>query len=213
MNRGTFTHAAADNWNRATDAVTGEHLYIVNLILFQSKNRTLERGFDNQENYLRPSLSKDRKRSSTSERLTTQILNFFKGNNVGPVHLKNRLILEWYFQEPHSHTVMRAIDRACIFLRICPKKIFQIQVTDEIPDDAPQKDVPGWTAFDSIISNRTSVSTNIGYCQAIPSPPSDFNTVYTVLQRAEALFRRIGQEIILLTGCQVLLWNKPIKLH
>ena len=140
MNRGTFTHAAADNWNRATDAVTGEHLYIVNLILFQSKNRTLERGFDNQENYLRPSLSKDRKRSSTSERLTTQILNFFKGNNVGPVHLKNRLILEWYFQEPQSHTVMRAIDRAWIFLRICPKKIFQIQVTDEIPDDAPQLD-------------------------------------------------------------------------
>ena len=41
MNRGTFTHAAADNWNRATDAVTGEHLDIVNLVLFQSKNRTL----------------------------------------------------------------------------------------------------------------------------------------------------------------------------
>ena len=38
MNRGTFTHAAADNWNRATDAVTGEHLVIVNLALYQSKN-------------------------------------------------------------------------------------------------------------------------------------------------------------------------------
>ena len=36
MNRGTFTHAAADNWNRATDAVAGEHLNIVNLVLFQS---------------------------------------------------------------------------------------------------------------------------------------------------------------------------------
>ena len=47
MNRGTFTHAETDNWNRATDAVTGEHLDIVNLVLFQSKNRTLERGFDN----------------------------------------------------------------------------------------------------------------------------------------------------------------------
>ena len=61
MNRGTFTHEAADNWNRATDAVTGEHLDIVNLVFFQSKNRTLERGFDNQENYVRPSRSKDRK--------------------------------------------------------------------------------------------------------------------------------------------------------
>ena len=145
MNRGTFTHAAADNWNRATDAVTGEHLDSVNLVLFLSKNRILQRGFDNQENYVRPSLSKDRKRSLTSERLTTQILNCpnLKGNNVGPVHLKNRLSLEWYFQEPQSHTVMRAIDRAWIFLHICPKKIFEIQVTDKIPEDAPQPDVPG----------------------------------------------------------------------
>ena len=206
MNRGTFTHAAADNWNRATDAVTGEHLDIVNLVLFQSKNRTLERGFDDQENYVRPSLSKDRKRSLTSERLTTQILNCpnLKGNNVGPVHLKNRLSLEWYFQEPQSHTVMRAIDRALIFLRIGPEKIFEIQVTDEIPEDAPQQDVPGWTAFHAIISNRLSVPTNIGYCQAIPSFPSDVNTVYTVLKRAEALFRRIGQEMIILTWDEAL---------
>ena len=61
MNQGTFTHAAADNWNRATDAVTGKHLDIVNLVLFQSKNRTLERGFDNQKNYVRLSLSKNQK--------------------------------------------------------------------------------------------------------------------------------------------------------
>ena len=44
INRGAFTHAAADNWNRAMDAVTGKHLDIFNLVLFQSKNRTLERG-------------------------------------------------------------------------------------------------------------------------------------------------------------------------
>ena len=52
MNRGTFTHAAADNCNRAMNAVTGEHLDIVNLVPFQSKHRTLERGFDNQEKYV-----------------------------------------------------------------------------------------------------------------------------------------------------------------
>ena len=95
--------------------------------------------------------------------------------------------------------VMRAIDRAWIFLRICPKKIFEIQVTDEIPEDAPQQDVPGWTAFHAIISNCPNVPTNIGYFQAIPSLPSNFNTVYTVLKRAKALFRRIGQEMIILT--------------
>ena len=36
----TFTRAAADNWNRATDSVTGEHLDIVNLPMFQSNQKT-----------------------------------------------------------------------------------------------------------------------------------------------------------------------------
>ena len=99
---------------------------------------------------------------------------------------------------------MKAIDRAWIFLRICPKKTFEIQVTDEIPEDAPQQDVPGWTACHAIISNRPSVPNNIGYCQAIPSSPSDFNTVYTVPKRAEALFGRIGQEMIILTWDEAL---------
>ena len=73
--------------------------------------------------------------------------------------------------------------------------------TDEIPEDALQQDVSGWTAFHAIISNRPSVPSNIGYCQAIPSHPSDFNTVYTVLKRAEALFR---QEMIILTWDEAL---------
>ena len=76
MNRGTFTHSAAGNWNRATDAVTGEHLDIVNLVLFQSKNRTLERGFDNQEKYVIPSLSKDR------NKLNDLILNLTPENTT-----------------------------------------------------------------------------------------------------------------------------------
>ena len=82
--------------------------------------------------------------------------------------------------------------------------IFEIQVTDEIPEDAPQQDVPGWTAFHAIISNHSSVPTNIGYCQAIHSPSSDFNTVHTVLKRAEELFRRIGKEMIILTWDEAL---------
>ena len=99
---------------------------------------------------------------------------------------------------------MRAIDRAWIFLHFCPEKIFEIQVTDEIPEDAPQQDVPGWTTFHGIISNCPNVPTNIDYYQAIPSHPSDFNTVYTVLKRAETLFTRAWQEMIILT------WDKAL---
>ena len=40
----TFTHAAADNWNRATDSITGKHLDIVNLVMFQSNQKNMEVG-------------------------------------------------------------------------------------------------------------------------------------------------------------------------
>ena len=55
----TFTHAAADNWNRATDSVTAEHLDIVNLVMFQSYQKNMELGsFNNNTNTSRAPLPK-----------------------------------------------------------------------------------------------------------------------------------------------------------
>ena len=39
---GIFTHASADNWNRATDSVTGKLLDIVNMVLFQDSSTQSE---------------------------------------------------------------------------------------------------------------------------------------------------------------------------
>ena len=64
----TFTHAAADSWNRATDSVTGEHLDIVNLVMFQSNERNIELGsFNNSTNTHRAPLPKERKRSLAAD--------------------------------------------------------------------------------------------------------------------------------------------------
>ena len=198
----TFTHAAADNWNRATDSVTGEHLDIVNLVMFQSNERNIELGsFNNSTNTHRAPLPKERKRSLAADQLTTQIFNCpnLQGNNIGPLHLKNRLNLDWYFVDSLSHSATRDIDRAWIFLRICPPTIFEIQL-----ENRAEQPVPGWSAFHAKISNRPGIPTNIGYCQPIPAPPAEFNTVYTVLKRAEALFRRIGQQAVILTWDEAL---------
>ena len=58
----TFTQAAADNWNRATDSVTGNHLDIVNLVMFQSYQKNMELGsFINSTNTSRAPRPKERK--------------------------------------------------------------------------------------------------------------------------------------------------------
>ena len=80
---------------------------------------------------------------------------------------------------------------------------------------APQY-VPGWSAFHAMLSTYLAIPTNIGYCQAIPSPPYDFNTVYTVLKRAQSMFRRLGQTVFILTWdealyskAQIVKWRNP----
>ena len=141
----TFTRAADDNWNRVTDSVTGEHLAIVNFIIFQSNQKDIELGsFNNSTNTSRAPLLKERKRSLTADQLATQIFNCLnlQGNNISPLHLKNRLNLDQYFVDSLSHSATRDNDRAWIFLRICPPTIFEIQL-----ENRTEQLIPEWSAF------------------------------------------------------------------
>ena len=180
---GIFTHAAADNWNRATDALTGEHFDIVNMVLYQAKRSDLEGQFDCGA----ITHNKEHKRSlRTRNTVTNQILNCpnLTGKVSGPIHLKNHLDSGWFSEFSEEHAEIQSVDKVWVFLRMCPTKLFQIT----FQRTAPQF-VPGWSAFHAMFSTYPAIPTNIGYCQAIPSPPSDFNTVYTVLKKAQLMFR------------------------
>ena len=76
--------------------------------------------------------------------------------------------------------------------------------------------MPRWTVFHAMISHRVYDPTNIGYCQLIAVPPTDFNTVYTVLARAESMFQRLRQQVVILTRdealyskAQIIKWRNP----
>ena len=60
------------------------------------------------------------------------------------------------------------------------------------------------------VSDLPGIPTSICYCQLIPAPPAEFNTVYTVLKRPEALFRRIGQQAVMLTLDEALYFKAQI---
>ena len=122
---GIFTHAAADNWNRATDALTGEHFDIVNMVLYQAKRSDLEGQFDCGEIIH----NKEHKRSlRTRNTVTNQILNCpnLTGKVSGPIHLKNHLDSGWFSEFSEEHAEIQSVDKVWVFLRMCPTKLFQI---------------------------------------------------------------------------------------
>ena len=168
------------------------------MILYQAKQADLEEEFSCGEIIF----NRERKRSFTARNiLTSQILNCpnMTGKTPGPMHLKNRLDCAWFSKFSEEHADMKRLDNAWVFLRMCPTKLFQITF-----DRAHPQTIPGWSTFHATLSVYPAIPTNISHYQAFPSPPSDFNTVYTVIKRAESMFTRLGQTVVILTWDEAL---------
>ena len=136
ISQGAFTHAAADNWNRATDAITGEHFDIINMVLYQAKQADLEGKFNCGEIIF----NREHKRSLTARNiLTSQILNCpnMTGKTPRPMHLKNHLDCAWFSKFSEEHADMKSLDNAWVFLRMCLTKLFQITFDRAHPQTVP----------------------------------------------------------------------------
>ena len=132
------------------------------MVLYQDKRSDLEGQFDCEA----VTHNKECQRSLTTRNtVTNQILNCpnLTGKAPGPIHLKNRLDSGWFSEFSEEHAEIQSVDKVWVFL---PMITFQ--------RTAPQF-VPWWSAFDAMLSTYPAIANNIGYCQAIPSPPSDFN--------------------------------------
>ena len=205
---GVFTHASADNWNRATDSITGKHLDIVDMVLFQDSTTSSGDFGELQIGDRTRRRSVDQRARRTSQIIRCPNLH---GKNPGPIHLKGSVLIDWYVSCSSEHEASRQLDLAWVFLRLCPTKLLEIDF-----QRSEKQKMPGWTVFHALISTKVYFPTSIGYCQAIAAPPSDLNTVYTVLKRADSMFQRLGQSEVILTWdealyskAQIIKWRNP----
>ena len=120
---GVFTHASADNWNRATDSITGKHLDIVNMVLFQDSNTTSADFGELQIGHRTRRRSVDQRARRSPQIIRCPNLH---GKNPRPIHLKGSVSIDWYFTCSNEHNVSRRLDLAWVFSRLCPKKLFEI---------------------------------------------------------------------------------------
>ena len=71
-----------------------------------------------------------------------------------------------------------------------PLKLFEAETGKR-----PSQTVPGWTVYRATITTKqTSIKTAIGYCPIIPTPATDFNTVYSMIKYFQRLFSALDQQ-------------------
>ena len=77
--------------------------------------------------------------------------------------------------------------------RICPIQLFTVEL-QKVADN-----VPGWSVFYSVLSDKGRQQSSIGYCQMILEPPTDCNVVYTIMIRTMKMSELLGQQYTVLT--------------
>lgn len=63
-----------------------------------------------------------------------------------------------------------------------------------------QHECPSWTGFNSLVSNVDFPLSTVSYLPFLNAPPSDLNTIYTMLLRLVKLANQLGQHHILVTA-------------
>ncbi len=62
-----------------------------------------------------------------------------------------------------------------------------------------EKVVPSWTAFNQKITSVSPVQSVTGYMPIIPSPATEYDTIWTVIQRCQRVSEHLGQENTVIT--------------
>ena len=125
---GVFTHTSTDNWNRATDSITGKHLDIVNMVLFQDSNTTSGDFGELQIGHRIRRRSVDQTASRSSQIIRCPNLH---GKNPRPIHLKGSVSIDWYFTCSNEHNASRQLDLGWVFLTLCPKNCSRLIFKDQ----------------------------------------------------------------------------------
>jgi hypothetical protein len=102
---------------------------------------------------------------------------------------------EWFCCTGPLHSSVFQLDLAWTLVRLLPTRLFEV----DLSISSGQQIVPGWSGFNAIVSLCVPTSTNVGYCPMINGSPTEFNTVYTVMDTVKAMMANLGQKDSVIT--------------
>ena len=166
IQKGSFIRIAADNLDVNEETIDGKNTtHATSIVFFQRK---LEGNFADQPTL--PSRSKTRDRT-LSERLPAILADDFAAIGKRPKPLFPTQVKSSWFHVNSSFAVEAAkLDLSLVLSLHIPVKLYDITI-ESLPMNNVQN-VPGWTAFNACISNRSFEKTAIGYCPLENSNPT-----------------------------------------
>ena len=185
---GKFIQAAADNLDFNEQTLDGKNTtHATTLVLYQrAENRNFGAKVSTKfSKILKPQVE---------AKLTPDVINFSK--QCRKLSLPDCFLKEGTSNEKEcsSRNVAKCLDMAWVFARICPTKHFQVSL-----EKMETQTVPAWTAFNSLVTSSTTPLTSIGYCPMIPSPATEYSTIYIVMKTVQNMMKTLQQKHTILT--------------
>lgn len=186
---GKFVQAAADNLDFNEETLDGKHTtHATTLVLYQRN----EAG-----NFGAEVVTKlNKKRQPLSElKLSVSVMNFSK--QCRKLQIPDCLLSgkdDTSNEDCPIRSAAKCLDMAWIFARLCPSKHFQISL-----ERTEKQTVPSWSAFNALVSSNASDVSSIGYCPMIPSTPTEYSTVYTVMKTVQNMMKVLHQQYTVIT--------------
>ncbi len=119
---------------------------------------------------------------------------------------------EWYACGESKKEAV-TMDLAWAIVRMCPTKLFVLDIECQ---NAEAQTIPGWSAFNALICQSNPSRTQVGYCPMIAGSPTEFSTVYTVMEQAQKVTKSLGQkdcvitfDLAIYTKAKELQWRYP----
>ena len=88
------------------------------------------------------------------------------------------------------------MDEAWAVARLLPLKVFECDIQKS---NAKDQRVPGWGGFYATVFPNTSLKTAIGYCPMFKASPTEFNTVFTVMNTVQKMVQSLQQDETVIT--------------
>ena len=120
---GRITSAAGDNFNCATESLSGQHFDVLRMVLYQESTS----GQFGQVVHRKTKKDKEMTKRKAVRRSVLTCPNV-GGKQPGPKQLIGKMKLQWFTQCSSEHETMRKLDKAIILLRSMPLKIFEADI-------------------------------------------------------------------------------------
>ena len=189
---GVFVQVAADNNDITEETLDGKNTtHATTMILFQrgqygpAPTRTLYANHANRDRSIR-----------SNQRC--QALREFSAQGKRPAVLgyTGKMKEDWYVSNRELHSTAYLMDQAWSLVRLTPSTLFEVELSLTCSE---HQVIPNWTAFNAIVNSSLPTITNIGYCPLLDGSPTEFNTVYTLMQKAKTMMISLGQEDSVIT--------------